>query len=35
MTLMNYLPEPMQLLVYAVMVIVGIVILKNILGDIQ
>ena len=35
MTLMNYLPEPMQLVIYAVMVIAGIVILKNILGDIK
>jgi len=35
MTLLNYLPEPMQLIVYAVMVVVGIVILKKILGDIK
>jgi len=35
MTLLNYLPDPVQIVVYGVMIAVGIWILAKILGDIQ
>ena len=35
MTLLNYLPDPVGIVVYAAMIAVGIWILAKILGDIQ